>query len=86
MKKETVQYFCDKCNEEITGTPVMHYVADERLTFRGDCWVSCVDVALTFRKYGDSDFRENILCNRCKIDALEEVLNRLKAKKKEQSK
>ena len=85
MKKETVQYFCDKCNEEIMGTPVMHYVADERFSFGGDCWVSCVDVALTFREYGDSDSKENILCNHCKIEALEEVLKKLKTKK-EQSK
>lgn len=85
MKKTTVQWFCDKCNEEIMDTPVMHYVADERFTFGCDCWVSCVDVALTFRRYGESDFKENILCNHCKIEALEEVLKELKTKK-EQSK
>lgn len=79
MKKTTVRYFCDKCGKEIKDTPVMHLVADERLSFRGDCWVSCVDVDLTFRQYGDSNSKENILCNHCKIKALEEVLKKLKA-------
>ena len=85
MKKTTVQWFCDKCGEEITDIPVMLYAAVERVTFEG-CWISCVDVALTFKQHGDSDFRENIRCDRCKIEALEEVLNKLKAQKKEQSK
>lgn len=80
MKKTTVQWFCDKCNEEINGTPVMHYIADERRTFGNDCWVSCVDVNLIFRQYGDSNFKENILCDRCKIEALEEVLKEIKAR------
>lgn len=83
MKKTTVQLFCDKCGAEIMDTPAMHYVADERRTFGNDCWVSCVDVVLTFRRYGESDFKENILCNNCKIEALEEVLKELKAKKEQ---
>lgn len=78
MKKTTVQYFCDKCKEEIKDEPNMNHVVDERFLFGGDCWVSCVDVSFMFRQYGDSIPNENILCDRCKIEALEEVLKKLK--------
>ena len=82
MKKTTVQYFCDKCKEEIKDEPNMNYVVDERFTFGDDCWVSCVDVSFMFRQYGDSNPKENILCDRCKIEALEEVLKKLKERSK----
>lgn len=78
MKETTVRYFCDKCKEEIKGKPVMAHTTDERLTFGGDCWVSCVDVSFMFRMYGDKNSKENILCDRCKIEALEELLEKLK--------
>lgn len=84
MKKTTVQFFCDKCKEEIKDMPVMTYKTDERFTFGGDCLVSCVDVSFMFKQYGDINPKENILCDRCKTEALEEVLKKLKAK--EQSK
>lgn len=82
MKETTVRYFCDKCKEEIKGIPVMTHAADERFTFGGDCLVSCVDVSFMFRQYGDSNPKENILCDRCKIEALEELLKDLKARGK----
>ena len=57
----------------------MHYVVDERFSFGGYCgWVSCIDVTFTFRMCGDENSNENLLCDKCKTEALEELLKKLK--------
>lgn len=84
MIKTTFQYFCDKCGKETHDDPDMQYTVDERFSFGGDCFASCINITFGFKQYGDINPKDNILCNDCKIKALEELLEKLK--EKEQSK
>lgn len=73
MKKTTVQYFCDRCGEEISYT----IQTEEALVG----WNSYGQVAIQY-KCGVIDYKESMLCDKCKIEALEEVLKKLKERSK----
>lgn len=78
MKETTVRYFCDKCKEEIKGNPVIPLQKNME-PFEQFSLLKYVDLVVGLNK---TDLRENILCDRCKIEALEELLKDLKARGK----
>lgn len=90
MKKTTVQWFCDKCGKQITGQPFKEYGAGAQKDFSNSS-LRQYRVTIEYKDYSEKEhrwihFKESMLCDKCKVEALEEVLKKLKAKKKEQSK
>lgn len=83
MKKTTVQYFCDRCNIELEHSP-----SQEHEVLRGfDSYGmqnSNVNLTIQYARNGVVNYDSSMLCHQCKIDALEELLKKLK-KEKEQS-
>ena len=76
MKKTTVQYFCDRCGEEISDTS-----QTEEALVGWDAYGQCcshVLVSIQYTNCGVVDYKESMLCNKCKIKALEEALKKLK--------
>lgn len=79
MKKTTVQYFCDRCGEEISD------ISQTKMVLIG--WDSYglqnshVNVSIQYANTGGVDYKTSMLCNKCKIEALEEVLKKLKGNK-----
>jgi ribosomal protein L44E len=83
MKKITVQYFCDKCGCQLftgsdhhyhDGVSIDHYYYGSML-HRFYVTIEC-------EKYMGLQYEQAMLCGKCKIEALEEVLKELKARDK----
>lgn len=84
MKKTTVQWFCDKCGAEMAELPTRGHCAGIKQDYSGSI-LQQFRVMIEYEKYMGVQFEQSMLCNKCKVEALEEVLKKLKAKK-EQSK
>lgn len=83
MKKTTVQYFCDRCRIELEYPPRQEY--EVLRCFDSYGWQdSNVNLTIQYARNCVVNYDSSMLCNQCKIDALEELLKKLK-KEKEQS-
>lgn len=76
MKKTTVQYFCDRCGEEISDISQTETVLTGWDSY--GLQNSHVNVSIQYTHTGVVDYKTSMLCNKCKIEALEEVLKKLK--------
>lgn len=76
MKKTTVQYFCDRCGEEISDIGQTEIVLTGYNSY--GLQSSHVNVSIQYANDGIVDYKTSMLCNKCKIEALEEVLKKLK--------
>lgn len=77
MEKTTVQYFCDRCEKELPSRPEQDHVVLSGIGlygFRSAGVKVCIQYA---SDYGVL-YKDSMLCNDCKIKALEEVLRELK--------
>lgn len=80
MKRTTVQYFCDRCQEEISNTSQ----TEEALTGYDAYGQRCshAQVSIQYANCGVVDYETSMLCDKCKIEALEGVLKKLKERSK----
>lgn len=77
MEKTTVQYFCDRCEKELPCIPTQTHVALRGFDMYGIC-AADVKVCIQYTVDGGVLYKDSMLCNDCKIKALEEVLRKLK--------
>lgn len=77
MKKTTVQYFCDKCGCELNAHPDRCYEAGVSKDYSGAIRHR-YRVSVEYAEYMGVQFQQSMLCDKCKIEALEEVLKKLK--------
>jgi hypothetical protein len=84
VKKTTVQWFCDKCGAEMAERPPRGYCAGRQQDYSGSV-LKQFRVLIEYQEYRGVECEQSMLCDKCKVEALEEVLKKLKAKK-EQSK
>lgn len=76
MKKTTVQYFCDRCGEEISDTSQTEIVLTGYDAY--GLQSSHVNISILYANTGIVDYKAFMLCYKCKIKALEEALKKLK--------
>lgn len=79
MKITTVQYFCDRCHEEISDISQ----TEEALTMYSAFGpfgqrISHARVTIQYADRVTVEYKTSMLCDKCKIEALEEVLKNLK--------
>ena len=77
MKITTVQCFCDRCGVELECEPLQDYGVLHKLNGLGQR-DSHVKVTIQYQQCDTVYFDCSMLCNKCKIEALEEVLKKLK--------
>lgn len=82
MKKTTVQWFCDKCGAEMAERPTRGHCAGIQQDYSGSI-LQQFRVMIEYEKYMGVQFEQLMLCDKCKVEALEEVLKKLKAKKEQ---
>lgn len=77
MEKTTVQYFCDRCEKELPCRPVQTHITLRGFGMYG---LRSADVKVCIQYEADSGvlYKDSMLCDDCKIKALEEVLRELK--------
>lgn len=85
MKKTTVQWFCDKCGKEMAASPYKGHCVGVQKNYSGSI-LKQYRVMIEYEEYMGVRFEQSMLCDKCKIEAIEEVLKKLKTKKKEQGK
>lgn len=81
MKKTTVQWFCDKCGAEMAEKPCQMCYVGTRKDYSGTI-LKQYCVTIEYEEYMGVQYGQSMLCNKCKVEALEEVLKELKAEKK----
>lgn len=82
MKKTTVQWFCDKCGKEMAKRPDRGHCAGTQKDYAGSI-LKQFRVLIEYQEYMGVEFEQSMLCDNCKVEALEEVLKKLKAKKEQ---
>lgn len=77
MEKTTVQYFCDRCGKELPHRPEQDHVV---LSGSGPYRFRSADVKVCIQYASDRGilYKDSMLCNDCKIKALESLLWELK--------
>ena len=85
MKKTTVQWFCDKCGKEMAERPSRGHGIALQTDYSGSV-LKEVRVLVEYAEYMGVQYEQSMLCDKCKLETIEEILKKLKAKKKEQSK
>lgn len=77
MKKTTVQFFCDKCGGELYTYPDRYFYAGVRRDVCGLMKHRC-RVTIEYEEYMGVQFQESMLCGKCQMEALEEVLKKFR--------
>ena len=81
MKKTIVEYFCDKCDCKLKAQPNRGHEAGKVRDYSGEI-KGQFRVIIEYEEYMGVQFQQSMLCDKCKIEALEEVLKTLKSRRK----
>lgn len=77
MKKTTVQYFCDRCGEEISDISQTEDGMMSLDAYGQSHPHARVSIQYTYN-HSIVAYQESMLCDKCKIKVLEDVLKKLK--------
>lgn len=80
MKKITVQWFCDKCGAEMTEKPYREHCVGKTKDFSGSI-LKQFRVTIEYEEYMGIRFEQSMLCDKCKAEAIEDLLKELKKKR-----
>ena len=80
MKKETIEYFCDRCDAKLEDVPRrFHDVQvhrEPRITGGSDV-VTSDSVTVEYYHRDVVEYGESMLCDKCKIDILQSLIDEL---------
>ena len=80
MKKETIEYFCDRCDAKLEAEPRRVHDVQVHLEPRitgGSGVVTSASVTVEYYHRNVVAYGESMLCDKCKIDILQSLIDEL---------